>query len=390
LVLRFPFEVLVMSRDTKRGRGGGDGKSEEEMRWMYEGAKSSVNREDYLLGKKVDKHFEKYSDAVIRERKSTFDAIIRPKTEEDEPKCSNLNVNVIRNEDPLVAIRVKEERAKQEILDNPVKRLKFQKLLKKAYEKKMKKKLKKALLKQMRAEHEKNKTSSESDSDEWVEKDQDMTKTSDTAQSRDKRDTSDHSQRDRDSCTGESEEHRSHRKQLDSHIPEHLRKKPSSGNVDDDDDDDDNPEYSHSDSEEERKRKKYSGYGLIGGSQKPLQSSEDSRKRSTQEVKSTTNEDNRTKRSRREPISTEEIARRRNEMMENARWRDKERQRTVARSRDVDSKEEEQNASKPGASFIRPMLNRAVENLSVEQRIHSARQNVQRQHGHMDRNFARR
>ncbi|PIO69819.1 hypothetical protein TELCIR_08346 [Teladorsagia circumcincta] len=44
--------------------------------WMYEGAKSLVNREDYLLGKKVDKNFEKYSDAVIEQKPDAFEALL--------------------------------------------------------------------------------------------------------------------------------------------------------------------------------------------------------------------------------------------------------------------------------------------------------------------------
>ncbi|KAI1710595.1 pre-mRNA splicing factor domain-containing protein [Ditylenchus destructor] len=47
----------------------GEGSSKEKnLEWMYEGPKSSINREDYLLGKKVDKNFELFSDVVVRDK----------------------------------------------------------------------------------------------------------------------------------------------------------------------------------------------------------------------------------------------------------------------------------------------------------------------------------
>lgn len=44
--------------------------------WMYEGAKGNVHREDYLLGKKVDKNFEKYSDVVNAQKAEAIDSIV--------------------------------------------------------------------------------------------------------------------------------------------------------------------------------------------------------------------------------------------------------------------------------------------------------------------------
>ncbi|KJH51367.1 hypothetical protein DICVIV_02486 [Dictyocaulus viviparus] len=44
--------------------------------WMYEGAKSLVNREDYLLGKKIGKEFEKYSDVVNDQKPEALESLL--------------------------------------------------------------------------------------------------------------------------------------------------------------------------------------------------------------------------------------------------------------------------------------------------------------------------
>uniref|UniRef100_A0A7I4YAR6 Nkap_C domain-containing protein n=1 Tax=Haemonchus contortus TaxID=6289 RepID=A0A7I4YAR6_HAECO len=123
--------------------------------WMYEGAKSLVNREDYLLGKKVDKNFEKYSDAVNEQKPDAFDALLHTRTvfkpQPSSTKTSALESYVVATEDPLVAVKVKEETRRREVLENPLVKFKFQKMLKEMMaqkeakgDKKKKKKKKKA------------------------------------------------------------------------------------------------------------------------------------------------------------------------------------------------------------------------------------------------------
>ncbi|VDL62415.1 unnamed protein product [Nippostrongylus brasiliensis] len=105
--------------------------------WMYEGAKSLVSREDYLLGKKIDKNFEKYSDAVNEQKPDAFDALLHTRTvvkpqpsSTAAPKTSALETYVVATEDPLVAVKVKEETRRREVLENPLMKRKFQKMLK--------------------------------------------------------------------------------------------------------------------------------------------------------------------------------------------------------------------------------------------------------------------
>lgn len=57
----------------------------------------------------LDKNFEMYSDTVVKEKESGIDALLEGRTRYSEAttsKISNLGVNIVRNEDPLVAIKV--------------------------------------------------------------------------------------------------------------------------------------------------------------------------------------------------------------------------------------------------------------------------------------------
>lgn len=82
------------------------------LEWMYDGPKSIINREDYLLGKKIDRNFELFSDVVVKEKDETDELIKRTANHLSKSisastsKTSALETNVVRNEDPLVALKV--------------------------------------------------------------------------------------------------------------------------------------------------------------------------------------------------------------------------------------------------------------------------------------------
>ncbi|PAV91266.1 hypothetical protein WR25_09203 [Diploscapter pachys] len=149
-------------------------KEDKDIKWMYDGAKSEVNREDYLLGKKVDKNFEKYSDAVRAQAPERIDAIIGERTvqrrsSEDAAKKSSLQMNVVKTEDPLVAFKLKQELRKAEILENPLMKMKMHKLLKDMMSKdkdKKKKKHKKEKTKRRKESSSEDSSSEESSEDE--------------------------------------------------------------------------------------------------------------------------------------------------------------------------------------------------------------------------------
>ncbi|NWI78994.1 CWC25 factor, partial [Dryoscopus gambensis] len=111
---------------------------EEKLEWMYQGPGGMVSRDEYLLGRPVDK-------------------LVLDKAEDGEAGASGLlpgsifaragansaldMANKIR-EDPLFAIRKREEEKKREVLNNPVKMKKIKALLQNSLDKKERKKKK--------------------------------------------------------------------------------------------------------------------------------------------------------------------------------------------------------------------------------------------------------
>ncbi|KAJ7422319.1 hypothetical protein WISP_38513 [Willisornis vidua] len=132
---------------------------------MYQGPGGMVNREEYLMGRPVDK-------------------FILEKAEGKEPGCSSETgllpgsifaksgansvldmANKIR-EDPLFMIRKREEEKKREVLNNPVKMKKIKALLQNSLEKKDKKKKKEKKKKKKHKKHRRRSSSSDSSSSE--------------------------------------------------------------------------------------------------------------------------------------------------------------------------------------------------------------------------------
>lgn len=86
----------------------------------------------------------------------------------------------------------------------------------------------------------------------------------------------------------------------------------------------------------------------------------------------------------------EEKARRLREMMDNATWREDQRTKKVQAHRDREQQEEEERRREHDPEFLARQLKRAAANSSLETRIRSNKYNIQRDHGVMDKNFARR
>ncbi|XP_052895093.1 pre-mRNA-splicing factor CWC25 homolog [Anopheles moucheti] len=115
--------------------------SDKKLEWMYRGPSQLVNREEYLLGRTIDKTFEEL-DAQEKASNSTF-GVAQPKNHV-EHECipfsirqhkdvlSNDQVDLARKlmEDPLMLIKQKEMESRQKILQNPVKLKELHRLLK--------------------------------------------------------------------------------------------------------------------------------------------------------------------------------------------------------------------------------------------------------------------
>lgn len=82
-------------------------------------------------------------------------------------KVSALNVDVVRIEDPLVALKMREEHKKRELLDNPLMKMKAQRILKSVYEKEKEKSKKHSKKEKKKHKHRsRSSSSSESERDE--------------------------------------------------------------------------------------------------------------------------------------------------------------------------------------------------------------------------------
>ena len=78
------------------------------------------------------------------------------------------------------------------------------------------------------------------------------------------------------------------------------------------------------------------------------------------------------------------------EMMANASWRDEQRTARVTKHREEVGKEEEEAGREHDSEFLTRELQRAQGSLTVEGRITANKYKIQRGHGVMDQNFARR
>ncbi|XP_037073185.1 pre-mRNA-splicing factor CWC25 homolog, partial [Pollicipes pollicipes] len=90
-------------------------------------------------------------------------------------------------------------------------------------------------------------------------------------------------------------------------------------------------------------------------------------------------------------LSQEEMDRKRQEMMDNAKLRDQQRADNLARYDSEQAREQQEHEKGSGeASFVRDQLRAAADRGTVEQRIRSNRYNIQRSAAAMDRSFVKR
>ncbi|NXX67317.1 CWC25 factor, partial [Spizella passerina] len=114
-------------------------KREEKLEWMYQGPGGMVNRDEYLLGRPVDKFIlDKVGD-----KDSAGDTGLLPGSIFARAGASSvLDMATKIREDPLFMIRKREEEKKREVLNNPVKMKKIKALLQNSLDKKERKKKK--------------------------------------------------------------------------------------------------------------------------------------------------------------------------------------------------------------------------------------------------------
>lgn len=156
------------------------------LEWMYRGAKDNLNREDYLLGRSVDKTYEQFAEEERVEEKQNHLGVSVPKNHV-EYECvpfsiraykdadpTSVQVDMARKiaEDPLMMIKQREMESRKKLLENPVKLKELKQLLQsergkpKKEAKKRSKKEKKAKKKSKRKKKKRSKSESSGSSSE--------------------------------------------------------------------------------------------------------------------------------------------------------------------------------------------------------------------------------
>ncbi|TNM85545.1 hypothetical protein fugu_007816 [Takifugu bimaculatus] len=129
-------------------------KRDDRLDWMYQGPAGHVSRDEYLLGRPIDKQitdqYEEPESGPSNETGLLPGSIFNPTTQ-----ASTLDLAAKIREDPLFAIRKREEEKKREVLTNPVKMRKIKEMLRQNLDKKDKKKKKKKDKKERKGERSK-------------------------------------------------------------------------------------------------------------------------------------------------------------------------------------------------------------------------------------------
>ncbi|KAM4584118.1 pre-mRNA-splicing factor CWC25 homolog [Odontesthes bonariensis] len=117
-------------------------KKDDRLDWMYQGPAGQVSRDEYLMGRPIDKQitnqYEEPESGPSADTGLLPGSIFNPIT-----PASTLDLAAKIREDPLFAIRKREEDKKREVLTNPVKMKKIKEMLRQNLDKKDKKKKRK-------------------------------------------------------------------------------------------------------------------------------------------------------------------------------------------------------------------------------------------------------
>ncbi|XP_072751826.1 uncharacterized protein [Anoplolepis gracilipes] len=436
-------------------------KDDKKLDWMYKGPNQMVSREEYLLGRPVDKAFEQ-----MQQLEKEADLTKAPKNHV-EYECippslrffsGNEQVDLVRKmqEDPLYTIKKKEMESRSQLLKNPVKLKQLKELLEQqSHKNKSEKKKKKSkqkdssedeldkllatkykqlkdniseedLLKSMKKIKNKRKKKSkkhshDSESESDSSNDDASVKKKRRKQRKKRRKSTSDSDSDSDSTESSNEdvpqredpsrEKKSNKKEYDRKClrnnieidNDKFRKRTLNKHRD--------PKYEKSRKQEEYNRKykrRYEQSDMQRDSSKDKYRNErrysmekrndatilnSGRYKSTSDVsrmklKEDRKEDQKYRPKAKSSLTEEEKEQRRQEMMANAAWRDKEREKNVKMYHEEERKEIQNNSY--NKDFIRKQLVVATEMGTVASRIKANINNIQRSGRAMDMNFAKR
>lgn len=147
---------------------------------------------------------------------------------------------------------------------------------------------------------------------------------------------------------------------------------------------------SEDNSDEERQKPKIVNYGLVKADGSKIALSKKSHEKDVKLIDKSKPVDPKYERRKREKLSEEEIEKRRNEMMQNAKWRDTERVNNVKRYKEADRKESNKNERDYNPDFLKDQLRKSASSNTVESRIKANINNIQRSSRDMNTHFSRR
>ncbi|KAJ6660545.1 hypothetical protein lerEdw1_017542 [Lerista edwardsae] len=330
-------------------------KKDEKLDWMYQGPGGMMNRDEYLMGRPVDKYvFESMED---KEGGCSSETGLLPGSI-FAPTGANSALDMASKirEDPLFMIRKREEEKKREVLNNPVKMKKIKELLQSSLEKKKKKKEKKK-------KHKKHRHHSPSSSEDEQSKARLRKKMGNSSSEK----MPGYGLQVRDAS---HERILSHRSQQSSESQKHSGKK--------------------------------STYEVESSSRKRSRSPpRHSKQHNTQEQKDKTRDRHPSPKKegyRRQhmsgysrKLSAEELERKRQEMMENAKWREEERANNVSRHRKEEEREQAlEKLDNRDGKFIHHIKLESASTSSLEDRVKRNIHSIQRTAAALEKNFMQR
>ncbi|KAF8768346.1 Pre-mRNA-splicing factor CWC25 like protein [Argiope bruennichi] len=383
-------------------------KKDEKLDWMYQGPAAMVNREEYLMGRKIDKTFEtlqmienggeSHKDEGAEDR-TTF-------------SCQNLTgtatvdlANKIR-EDPLFNIMKKEKEERKNLLTNPVKMKQLQQLLKASLGHKKSKKSKKSKKKhhgsdseEEQKKHKKHQKYASSESDEEISLSKKMKNNlkhkiadqNNFSSERKKpkyevRQPSGSEGRHKSSYVPSSERdknYRSYEEKKSRHPTDYRESEYYSSRE----------SYHHSSREpyhssRETYKKSSRQFDFHASKESNLRERDSYKNGSVDSRSHSHSKDQKAKEEKKKKLSNEERERLLQEMQDNAVWREEQRKRNTQRYKEEDEKEEMNRIDT--SDFLKPMLSKTAGKGSLENRIKQKIFTIQRSDRAMDKNFARR
>lgn len=153
---------------------------DKKLEWMYKGPADLLNREEYLLGRRIDKTFEQLD---AEEKTGNLIGVQVPKNHV-EHECIPFSIRAFKGvdskdqvdmqrkimEDPLMAIKQKEMETRRKILENPVKLKELHRMLKADKSRKTKSSKKAKKSKKSKSKRSSSSSSSSSNSDDDLDK----------------------------------------------------------------------------------------------------------------------------------------------------------------------------------------------------------------------------